>query len=111
MYGIDRGAQLGGDLEGNGCRKLMENGMAIVDNIKEYILHCNNGGDLYATHEEIGQVCDYHVQLLLCLDGYISCMRTKRFHLTNEIVEQQKKYQKKNGNQLESWPVPTPPPS
>ena len=45
--------------------------------------------------EEITKICDYHTQLLLCFDGYISCMKTKRFHLNDEIINKQRRYQEK----------------
>ena len=37
------------------------------------------------TEDEIQAVCEQHRQLLLCLDGYFSGLRTKRYHLTDEI--------------------------
>ena len=94
-YGIDRAAQFGGDIEGNGCRKLMENSISIVAEIKEYIKNQSTTTIKYATNEEIFELCDYHAQLLLCVDGYISCMKVKRFHLTDEIVNKRKQYAKK----------------
>ena len=94
-YGIDRAAQFRGDIEGNGCRKLMENSISIVAEINNYITNPEYTTIKYATNEEICKLCNSHAQLLLCVDGYISCMKVKRFHLTDEIVEKCKQYAEK----------------
>ena len=72
----------------------MENGLGIVQDLKAYISD-NSNGIMYATYDKTADVCNYHAQLLLCIDGYISCMKTKSFYLTPEIIDRQKKYQRK----------------
>jgi hypothetical protein len=44
------------------------------------------------TDDEICHVGETHQRLLHSLDGYFSCLRTKRFHLTLEIVEKGKQF-------------------
>jgi hypothetical protein len=40
---------------------------------------------LIGTEDEIQAVSEQHQQLLLCLDGFFSGLRTKRYHLTGKI--------------------------
>jgi hypothetical protein len=84
-HGIDRAAQFGGALAGNGCRKLMAKADVIMKEIREYVFQLPIEQRLVGTDAEILAVCEYHRQLLLCLDGYFSGLRTKRYHLTDEI--------------------------
>jgi hypothetical protein len=44
------------------------------------------------TDEQIRHVGKTHRDLLYCLDGYFSCLRTKRFHLTPAILAKGKKF-------------------
>ena len=44
------------------------------------------------TDAEIRHVGEMHVHLLLSLDGFFSCLRTKRFHLTPNILERTKQH-------------------
>jgi hypothetical protein len=44
------------------------------------------------TDDEICHVGEAHRRLLHSLDGYFRCLRTKRFHLTLEIVETGKQF-------------------
>jgi hypothetical protein len=81
-HGIDRAAQFGGALAGNGCRRLMAEATSIVNQIEMYVLSLPVEQRMGGTNEQIEAVCEQHRQLLLCLDGYFSGMRTKRFHLT-----------------------------
>ena len=37
MHGIDRTAQFGGALAGNGCRRLMADAISIVNEIEDYV--------------------------------------------------------------------------
>jgi hypothetical protein len=75
--GIDRNAMFGGTKEGNGARKLMDNADAIITEM-----------EFAGTDEEIRHVADTHHNLLHSLSGYFSCLRTKRFHLTPDIVRE-----------------------
>jgi hypothetical protein len=85
-HGIDRAAQFGGALAGNGCRRLMSDATPIINEIQAYIFALPEEQRLVGTNEQIEAVCEQHKHLLLCLDGYFSGMRTKRFHLTAEIT-------------------------
>jgi hypothetical protein len=58
---------------------------AIVKEIREYVFQLPIEQRLVGTEAEILAVCEHHRQLLLCLDGYFSGLRTKRYHLTDEI--------------------------
>ena len=50
-YGIDQAAQFGGDIEGNGCRRLMENSISIVAEINNYITNPEYTTIKYATNK------------------------------------------------------------
>jgi hypothetical protein len=88
--GIDRAAQFGGTIEGNGARTLMEKCVAIIDEMVEAVLEAPTR--LAGTDDEIRHVGEMHGHLLLSLDGYFSGLRTKRFHLTPEILAKTKQY-------------------
>ena len=85
-HGIDRAAQFGGALAGNGCRRLMAEAASIVNEIEAYVFSLPVEQRMVGTNEQIQAVCEQHRHLLLCLDGYFSGMRTKRFHLTEDIT-------------------------
>jgi hypothetical protein len=85
-HGIDRAAQFGGALAGNGCRTLMADADSIINEIQEYVFQLPVQQRVVGTLDQIEAVCERHRQLLLCLDGYFSGLRTKRFHLTAEIT-------------------------
>ena len=72
----------------------MEHGLSIGAEPNNYIQN-DSEGEKFVTSEEIRGVCTYHTQLLLCIDGYVSAMKTKRFHLKDSIVAKRQKYQKK----------------
>lgn len=85
QHGIDHAAQFGGALEGNGCRMLMAQANDIIPEIKSYVMeHCTL---LFGSEGDVHVVCDNHRQLLLAFHGYISFMKTKCFHLTDEIYQ------------------------
>jgi hypothetical protein len=88
--GIDRAAQFGGTIEGNGSRTWMERGGEVISEMEEHVLQSPTR--MAGTDEEIRHVGETHRQLLLCLDGYFSCLRTKRFHLTPEISQKTKQF-------------------
>ncbi len=85
-HGIDRAAQFGGALAGNGCQTLMANTDSIMKDIGEYVFQLPVEQRMVGTLEQIQAVCELHRQLLLSLDGYFSGLRTKRFHLTPAII-------------------------
>jgi hypothetical protein len=89
--GIDRAAQFGGTIEGNGARILMEKCVSIINEIEEHVL-LQGESRLGGTDDEIRHVGEMHRHLLLSLDGYFSSLRTKRFHLTPEILQKGREY-------------------
>jgi hypothetical protein len=88
--GIDRAAQFGGTIEGNGARTLMEKCHAIIDEVEEHVLRVPTR--VAGTDDEIRHVGMMHKHLLTSLDGYFSALRTKRFHVTPAILEMAKLY-------------------
>jgi hypothetical protein len=71
-----------------GTCKLMANVDAIIQEMQEHVLQSPTR--FAGTDEEIGHVGETHRSLLNCLDGFFSSLRTKRFHLTQEILEKGK---------------------
>ncbi len=58
----------------------------IVHGIQAYVFSLPEEQRIVGTNEQIQAVCEQHRHLLLCLDGYFSGMRTKRFHLTEALI-------------------------
>jgi hypothetical protein len=87
--GIDRAAQFR-RIEGNGSRILMEKCVAIIDEMEAHVLAAPTR--VAGTDNEIREVGMMHKHILTSLDGYFSALRTKRFHLTPEILEKAKLY-------------------
>jgi hypothetical protein len=85
-HGINWAAQFGGALTRNGCRKLMAEADDITKESGDYIFQLPVEQRLVGTQDKIQAVCEHHWQLLFCLDGYFTGLRTKRYHLTNEIT-------------------------
>jgi hypothetical protein len=88
--GIDRAAMFGGTIKGNDTCKLMENADAIINEMEEHALQSPTRFE--GTDEEIQHVGKTHRNLLHCLDGFFSSLRTKRFHLTPEILDKGKQF-------------------
>jgi hypothetical protein len=88
--GIDRAAMFGGTMEGNGARILMEKCVSIIDDMEAHVMQAPSR--VAGMDAKIHHVGNMHHDLLLSLDGYFSCLRTKRFHLTPEISEKTKQY-------------------
>jgi hypothetical protein len=94
--GIDHAAMFGGTIEGNGVRKLMANADAIIQEMEEHVLQSPTR--FAGTDEEIQHVGETHRNLLNCLDGFFLLLRTKRFHLTPEIL-----HKKENSSATAFW--------
>jgi hypothetical protein len=72
--------------------ELMAEADKIVYEICDYVFGLPVEQHLVGTNEQIQAVCDLHRELLLCFDGYFSGLRTKRYHLTEEIIARTKQY-------------------
>jgi hypothetical protein len=59
-HGIDRAAQFGGALAGNGCRKLMAEAHAIMKEIGDYAVKLPVEQRLAGMQDEILAVCEHH---------------------------------------------------
>ena len=95
-HGIDKGAAFGGDLQGNACRKLMEKATTIVDEVKNYMTLPETAATrVVGTDQEIRERCELYANLLTAFDGCISGLRTKRFRVTDAIVDQTERYVRK----------------
>jgi hypothetical protein len=93
-HGIDRSGMFGGAIDGNACRKLMAHAESIINEIRDFVLQ-QESRIAGITDEAISDVCAAHIAYLQALDGYISGMSTKRFHLTPRIAEQTEKHRDK----------------
>ena len=91
-HGIDRGAHFGGELVGNACRQLMAEATDICDDICSFVCGLPTEQRLAGTNIEVKEVCDRHRDLLLCLDGAFSGLRTKRYKLSAITVDDTKFY-------------------
>ena len=67
----------------------MAEATAIIDDMEVAMLEMDR---VAGTDDEIRDVCEKHRQLFLCWDGYFSGLRTKRFHLTDEITRKTKQF-------------------
>jgi hypothetical protein len=68
----------------------MEKGALIIEEMVEHVLQAPTR--FVGTDAEIRCVGEMHVHLLLSLDGFFSGLRTKRFHLTPNILERTKQH-------------------
>ena len=74
----------------------MEKAGAIVDEVKQYMTLPETAATrVVGTEQEILDRCDLYSNLLTAFDGCISGLRTKRYHVTDEIVDQTERYVKK----------------
>jgi hypothetical protein len=60
--------------------------------VEAYVLGLPAEQRVVGTDEEVSEVCRTHWELLTALDGFLSGMRTIRFHLTEEIVARTNQY-------------------
>ena len=69
----------------------MSNAYSIVGELMDFVLASDSR--IYGiNNHQIKQVCDTIILFFHALDGYISGMSTKRFHLTENIAENTRKY-------------------
>ena len=84
--GIEFGAFCAGDIEGNGCRKLMSCGEEITKYMAEFLQSVPEG-QKNCRDEEIGELFGVYTRLLGHLEAFFSILCKKRFHLNDSDVE------------------------
>ncbi len=84
--GASRGSFHGGDIQGNGCRKMMTQREVIMHKVGDYVIALPDD-QKKATDQELQEMLDEHQRLFGHMDGFFSVMRTKRHHLTDELLE------------------------
>ena len=87
-HSIDRAVQHGGKLEGNQCRKLLSRSAEILFEIREYICSRQQEYRIVGTNEEIEEVFHWHHVLLVALDGLFSGLRTTRYQVNDENINE-----------------------
>jgi hypothetical protein len=84
----------GGEIDGNASRRLMANVNSIVSAIRDFVIgHESRISGISDNH--IHDVCNAHAAYLQALDGYLSWMATKRFHLTPETATRTEQFRDK----------------
>ena len=78
--GIEFGAFRAGDIQGNGCRKLMRCGGEITKYMTEF-LHSMPAGQKNCSDKDIGELFGVYARLLVHLEAFLSIICRKRFHL------------------------------
>ena len=93
-HGIDNSGAFGGAIDGNDYCQLMYNAESIFGDLMDFVLASHSSIDGISGHQ-IKQVCAINIFFLQALDGYISGMLTKIFHLTDNISENTRQYRNK----------------
>jgi hypothetical protein len=91
-YSIDRAVQHGGKLEGNQCRKLLTKSAVILMEIQEYVCSRPPECRIVGTNADIEAVFHWHRVLLVALDGLFSGLRTTRYKVNDEILDDTVKF-------------------
>lgn len=81
----------GGDLEGNSCRGLIDNGVSIFNEIRDYLvaeLHNENivNGLSNVTIEDIVEFFNAHGKILVVCDSIMSSSHTKKGAVEEELL-------------------------
>ena len=84
--GIEFGAFQAGDVQGNGCRKLMSCGGEIKKYMTEF-LQSILAGNKNCSDEEIGDFLGVYTWLLGHLEAFFSIFCKKQFHLNDLDVD------------------------
>ncbi len=88
--GIDRATIFGGTIEGNDACKLMENCDAIIDKMEDYVLQAPTRiAGMDGKNWHVGETYQH---LLYSLDGYLSSLQIKWFHLAAKILDKARQY-------------------
>ena len=83
---INFGAFRAGDIQENGCRKLMSCGGEITKSTKE-LLQIMPAGQKNCSNEEIGELFGAYAWLLGHVEAFFSILCQKRFHLNDSDVD------------------------
>ena len=84
--GIDFGVFRAGDIQGNGCRKLMSCGGEITKSMTE-LLQSMQEGQKNCSDKEIGELFGVYARLLGYLEAFFSILHKKWFHLNDLDVD------------------------
>ena len=84
--GIDYGEFWVGDIQENGCRKLISCGGDITKCMLDF-LQSMPAGQKNCSHEEIGDLFRMYAQLLDHLEAFFSILCKKQFHLNDSPVD------------------------
>ena len=84
--GIDFGEFRAGDIQGNGCWKLMSCGGEITKSMAEF-LQSMPEGQKYCSNEDIGELFGVYARLLGHPEAFFSILCNKWFHLNDSDVE------------------------
>ena len=85
-HDIDKSGAFGGVIDENYCLQLMSNSESIVGELMDFLLAQNSRIYGISDHK-IKEVCDTIVFFFQALDGYISGILMKIFHLRDKISE------------------------
>ena len=84
---IEFGSFRAGDIQGNGCRKLMSC-VGDITKYMTYFLHSMPAGHKNCSDEEIGELFGVYARLLGHLEAFFSIICKKRFNLNDSDVDQ-----------------------
>ena len=79
-------------MEGNQCRKLLSKAAAILAEIREYVCSRPVECRIVGTNADIETVFHWHHVLLVALDGLLSGLRTTRYKVNDEIMDETVKF-------------------
>ena len=75
-------------MEGNQCRKLLSRSAEILLEIRGYICTRQQEYRIVGTNDEIEEVFHWHHILLVALDGLLSGLRTTRYKVDDENINE-----------------------
>ena len=84
--GIEFSAFWAGDIQGNGCRKLMSRGGEITKYMTEF-LQSMRAGQKNCSDEKIGELFGVYARSLGHLEAFFSILCKKQFHLNDSDVD------------------------
>jgi hypothetical protein len=88
--GLDFGEYNGRDMQGNACRHFLEMRVEILDVMESYVVSLPEEQKCETDDTITARVFHLHMRLMGHLDGLISYLSTRRFHLERNGPEKQK---------------------